>query len=101
MMPLHANFPLKIDHRLSIATGWYHVSLENLPLTLKLPLVVAVAPCQIVQGIACVGELRDCTVQIGLHVCWKRVRGGVPRRDLIQQPVGVAALGVNLEESVA
>ena len=39
MRPLHAKFPLKTDPRPSIATGLYHLTLENLPITLKLPLV--------------------------------------------------------------
>ena len=38
MRPLHAKFPLKTDPRPSIATGLYHLTLENLPITLKLPL---------------------------------------------------------------
>ena len=38
MMPLQATFPLKNEPRPAIATGMYHVTAENLPLTLKLPL---------------------------------------------------------------
>jgi hypothetical protein len=41
MMPRHAKFPLKTDPRPSIANGLYHVTLENMPLTLKLPLALA------------------------------------------------------------
>jgi hypothetical protein len=41
MMTLHAKFPLKTEPRPAIATGLYHVTVENLPLTLKLPLVTA------------------------------------------------------------
>ena len=38
IMPLHANFPLKTDRRPSIPSGLYQMCLQNLPLTLKLPL---------------------------------------------------------------
>ncbi len=56
---------------------------------------------QVVQGVTCCGEFSDGTMQVGLHMCGERVLGRIPCCDLIQQPVGIAALGVNLEESGA